>query len=686
MPVYIYGIIGSKWDGDGNTQDKMREQLAEEEGDEIIVAINSPGGDLFTGLALMNMLRRHEGRVVVEIDGLAASAASVVAMGADEVRMPESSMLMIHNPWGKAIGDFHDMRETADDFEEIRDSMLATYRAKTGKDDDELKEMLDEETWMSAASAVQHGFADTIIKEDEDAQARTAMKIAACDLSIFDEVPDEIARLARIGRHKNAAMANRPAAQLQRGADMKTEKKQEPVSAPEEQTIDAPANAVAREAKAGEANSSSDEIMKRARAEQKAIIGCCDRAKLTPKQKLDVIENAASLDAAKDLIIDIKARDDSAPTVDAANRTVTGMVDEQDRFKEAAVDGILMREAQIDMDRENPYRGHSLLRLAGASIRKSGGRVPTSKRDVFAQAMGVKAASTGTHTGSMFPEILRDAMHKQVLRGYQQVSDDWRQFCSVGSNPDFRERFLSALNAFDDLKETDEGEEYQTISIGERGESLQVAKYGGLVPVTWEMLVNDDTRTLTRLPMRMAAAAARVPSNLAFDVLIDNPTLSQDNTDLFHADHDNTHADALSYDGLEELWVAMTTQTLESPDGDIQDLDIEPSVLIVPRSLERTAREIRAAEFTDTDLQPNTFRDRFEVVSSNRLDRDSTSQYYLAADPSIYDVIEVAFLDGMQEPELLQEEAWNVDQTEFKIRLVCGASPLDFRTLQRGGV
>ena len=133
----------------------------------VTVRINSPGGDVMAGAEIYSALKEHSlnghGRVRVEITALAASAASVIAMAGDEIAMYPTSYMMIHNPWSIAIGDAKEMRKTARTLDVISEGLINAYQQRTGKGRDELKRMLENETWMSAGTAVEQGFADEVI-------------------------------------------------------------------------------------------------------------------------------------------------------------------------------------------------------------------------------------------------------------------------------------------------------------------------------------------------------------------------------------------------------------------------------------------------------------------------------------------------------------------------------------------
>ncbi|KEO84764.1 head maturation protease, ClpP-related [Tumebacillus flagellatus] len=163
--ILLYGPISeSTWWGDEITPQQFADDLAAlGPVSEITVRINSGGGDVFAGMSINAMLKRHAATVTVYIDGLAASIASIIAMAGDKVVMPRGSMMMVHNPWSSLWGgDANDFRTAADVLDKIRDSMIEVYAARTGLTSEELKSIMDAETWMTATEAVEKGFADEV--------------------------------------------------------------------------------------------------------------------------------------------------------------------------------------------------------------------------------------------------------------------------------------------------------------------------------------------------------------------------------------------------------------------------------------------------------------------------------------------------------------------------------------------
>ncbi len=159
-------ISDETWFGDEVTPGLFRDDLNKCKGD-IQVWINSPGGDVFAAAQIYNMLMDYPHRVTVKIDGLAASAASVIAMAGTEVQMSPVAMMMIHNPMTAAIGDAAEMHRAIAMLEEVKESIINAYEIKTGMSRTKISHLMDAESWFNAKKAVELGFADKILFADE---------------------------------------------------------------------------------------------------------------------------------------------------------------------------------------------------------------------------------------------------------------------------------------------------------------------------------------------------------------------------------------------------------------------------------------------------------------------------------------------------------------------------------------
>lgn len=189
--ISVFDVIGADpWTGEGVTAKRVGAALRAIGTGDVVVNVNSPGGDMFEGLAIYNLLRAHPGEVTVRVMGLAASAASIIAMAGDRVEMGLGSFLMIHNSWGLVAGNQDDFREAAATFAEFDAAMAEIYSARTGRGADEIGAMMRAETWIRPETAIDLGFADatfdagTADEDEDDDKARARRARAALDATL----------------------------------------------------------------------------------------------------------------------------------------------------------------------------------------------------------------------------------------------------------------------------------------------------------------------------------------------------------------------------------------------------------------------------------------------------------------------------------------------------------------------
>lgn len=189
--ITIFDEIGEDPFGDGVGVKRIAAALRQIGDREVTVAINSPGGDVFDGIAIYNLLREHPHAVTVKIMGLAASAASIVAMAGDEIEIAESGFLMIHNAWAVAVGNRHDMRKLSEMLEPIDDAMATVYANRSTTAKGEIESWMDDEKWLNGRLAIKAGLADSILGDDE----------------ITEDVSGQMQTLAAVRRIEHALLA-----------------------------------------------------------------------------------------------------------------------------------------------------------------------------------------------------------------------------------------------------------------------------------------------------------------------------------------------------------------------------------------------------------------------------------------------------------------------------------------------
>lgn len=361
----------------------------------------------------------------------------------------------------------------------------------------------------------------------------------------------------------------------------------------------------------------------------------------------------------------------------AASHISNGSYHGGDEMRKDITAAISIRAGLEKPQASNPFKGYTLFELARASAERAG--VKTSHLD----KMGVVAAAF-THSTSDFTQLLADVANKSMLKGYEEADETFQRWTTVGNLSDFKVNKRVDLNTFPSLDVVEAGGEYSYGTVGDRGESIQLATYGKLFSITRQAIINDDLDGFTKIPRGMGRAAIRTVGNLVYAVLTGNPNMS-DGVALFHASHNNLPtAAALSTASVDALAVALAKQ--KDPTGNT--LNIGLSYILTPVGLRGLASQVAQSEVevgavSKNNTAPNWVRGSFEVISDARLDAASATAWYGVANPNTYDTIEVAYLDGNQSPTLEQQAGWGVDGVEFKVRLDAGVKALDFRTIAK---
>ena len=212
--IWLYGDIGEGW-GDSISAKQFADELKKAGPvSSILLHINSPGGSVFDGLAIYNSLRSHPAVVDAEIDGMALSIASIIALAGDTVKMAGNAFFMIHNPWACASGEAEDFRKMADKLDMVRDSLLGTYHAKAseGASLEQITAWMDAETWFNAADAQKFGFVDEIFNALDVAAkydfSRYGFKNAPSGVKERFGMPRDGALRSRLARMNMAAQRN----------------------------------------------------------------------------------------------------------------------------------------------------------------------------------------------------------------------------------------------------------------------------------------------------------------------------------------------------------------------------------------------------------------------------------------------------------------------------------------------
>jgi len=640
--IFIYGEIGDGWDDETVAARNFVKDLSALDADAITVRLNSPGGSVTDGLAIYNALKRHRAEVHVEVDGIAASTSSLIAMAGDTISMASNALLMIHAPWGITVGNSKEFREFADVLDKHASAMSQAYATGTGRDAQEFMALLTdgEDHWFTAQDAEAAGYITGVSAELPIAAQITDM----FDLSHFDRFKKQTPAAAAATKPEESAM---------------TEPTKKPAAEPQAKT---------------EAQLMAD-LQKKEQDRRAAV-----------KSKFDLF-------AGREDLADLKASclDDMQVTAEQAgekilaklaegaepiqgNHTVQVVEDEREKKRGAAVDAILARAGVggAKADRNNPYRGLKLLDMARESLEVSG----MSTRGMDQMQIVGNAFTQGT---SDFPVLLEEAIHKTLLDGYEKAENNWSKIAKVGSVSDFRDHNRYRTGSFGRLDRVSELGEFTNKSIPDAEKSvIRAETYGNVINLSRQMVINDDLGAFMSLSADLGEAAALTIEQDFFGTLTANSGLGPmmlDGKKLFDAAHKNIGTSGvLSVSSLSDARAKMARQKDISGNS---YLNIMPHTLVVSPEMYDQAIALNAdAVDPDNTDRANRSRGMFDqIIASPYLEG---TRFYVMAGPRA-PVLEVAFLDGNQTPYLEMQEGFDVDGTRYKVRLDYGIAAIDYR-------
>lgn len=384
----------------------------------------------------------------------------------------------------------------------------------------------------------------------------------------------------------------------------------------------------------------------------------------------EAIVMGVSVDEARAMVMDqLRARNKGV--------SVTMGEAESDKFRAAAQDAVLMA-AGIPVAEPaagaQELRGHSMVELARESLQRE------DLKANFGDNM--ELARAAINSTSTFPAIMSNLANKSVMVGFNEAETTYQIWTGKGSNRDFKEAARVALSEAGNLELVPEGGQFQQDFLGEASARTKVATYGKLFSLTRQAIINDDLGLFSKIATKYGSAAKRLVNKMVYAQLTGNVKM-QDNVALFDSKHGNVAGtgEALSVKAIAKAITAMRRQKGITGDA---TLNITPKYLVVPPELEMTAYQIvnstAAVDGVNSGVV-NPYKGRFVVVADAELtDPDA---WYLVADATQHDTIEVTYLNGVETPRLETRQGFEVDGIEYKVAFDCGVSALDFRGLYK---
>ena len=635
----IGDIGGPDWSSPTNADEAaILDQLAAMSGiSEIHVSINSYGGSVSAGLAIYNALKVHPARIVVTVTGVAASIASLVAMAADEVRMYEASLIMVHGPWfSNSGGNAAQLRAAADELEAHAKVMAVAYAEKSGRSEEEILPMLMDGTdhFFTAKEAVAFGLADQIIGGSAEIPEVPA-----------GAPPENLA--ARV-----AAAFNRI-----RGATMPN-----------------PNPAASRAAPAVPAGDPMAALIQRNGMLRGVFAGFRDMDGVARLEADLLADPTVSLEHAQARLLAHVGQGASPVqgTAYSASQPRAG-----DDFNEAAADALLLRSG---LSLRKPHAaardlvGMSIGDIANTVLSRAGKTVHR-----YNMAEAIRAAMTT----SDFTRILANSATKALRNGYEIEPQSHVAWVLPTTVPDFKTQHRPIIGSAPELLAVPESAEYQFGSMDEDQAEYAVSKWGRSIRLTFEAVRNDDLGAFARAQQAMGQAAKRREADEVYALLLANAGAGQtmqDTKTLFHVDHGNLTASASALD-VNALGAARTLLRKQTALGGGL-LNLQPRFLLVPAELESIAEMLLAASTRHMQQSgaveagtPN-WLSSLQLVVEPRL--GAGAAYVMAAPPQI-DTFELAMLDGDNGPVVIEEPLTNSDDLQYRVRHVFGGRFLDWR-------
>jgi len=595
---------------------------------QISLFIHSPGGDVFDGIAIYNLLKKHPANITVHIDGLAASMASVIAMAGDKVVMPENAMLMIHKPWGISGGNANEMRDYADLLDKVEAVLIPAYATKTGKSTDELAQMLEGETWLNGRECVEQGFADEL-----EPAVNVMARLESKRIEEFEAMPNAL---------KN--MITGPKGSVT------------PPAAPEQQRI----------------NGIKDLFAMFGGRHQELQSTCVEDASCT-------------VDQAKDKLLALMGKDATPSNknggnahIYAGNGNITG-----DGIRQ----GLYARLGHDQAERGNPYAMMSLFDMAKASLTDRGISVAG-----FGNRMQIVNLAFTHTTSDFSSILAGGAEKSVLLgwQDSGETFQSWTKTGSLSNFHEAKRVGLNGFTSLDKVPEGAEYKYVTTsdhgvpIALATYGNIFSITRQAVInddlsqLTTIPQLMGRAASRTVGNLVYAVLTDNPKYTDSKAL-FHADHHNLIAKGMDM------DGLTEARKAMRLQED--ADGNPLNVTPAYIIVPAALEGAAM---RTVQSTSSPFQIGTQTvGSDTNPvfnqnagvaNTVQNMGQVIVEPRLDKKNAQQWYVASAKGS-DTIEVAYLDGMDTPYLEEQQGFTVDGVAWKVRIDAGVAALDYRGL-----
>jgi ATP-dependent protease ClpP protease subunit len=704
----IYGDIGQSWDADESSDAKSVADALDGLSGDLDVRINSFGGSVADGLAIFNAIRRHQGRTVTYIDGVAYSIASLIAMAGDEIVMADNAMMMIHAPWGMAIGNAPEMREMADILDKHADAMLASYVRDGGPSADVIRGWLTDgkDHYFDANEARAIGLVDTVVESTNLQQIAAALRPTkfrippAATAASFNAHTEEGAQMpdtehtpapSTNGNNADNIVARHSATvkkATKEGAQAEANRRRE-ISAVFSDFYDAdPLNPV---------TALHDECMDDL---------ACDE--LSARRKL--MNYFANQTADPIIAREHYATEPQRQAPPRASRHLGGamqagpdVAEKRAQGLQAALSikaGLVTDRAVIDKERRGEFLSMSLIDIMGQELRAAGYPVAGSREDIarrYVQSMPLLAAGP-SHGTDHLPSVLGNIANLSAMQGWESSPETWNQWTQPGTLNNYQTATRANVALLDKLTKMLENQEWEYGDLADVKQRITGYFYGLKYSLSIQAIVNDDLGELTRTMNGWGEAASATVGDAVHAVLFTSntgygQTMDEDNKALFHADHNNYIASGSGAAPSETTLNAARAAMLTQSDSNGRKVAAIPRYLIHGPGLYSTVRKVLNSQ----DLQSVTVDGATgatvlsgSINSVQGMNLTPVEEYRLVASApaattwvlaAARRTVEVAGVGGPVTPRAEQSMVSNTPGITYELSMPFGVAALDYRGL-----
>ena len=715
--LLMYGAIGYDfWTGEGITAKSVDEAIKNlGPVSTIRVRANSGGGDVFEATAIYNILSNHPARIIMQIEGVAASAMTLISMAGDEIHIAENAHYMIHRASGAAFGNSDDLRNYLKLLDNADSLIRLTYSKRTGLTDGELIDLMNHDNWMTATEALDLGFVDVVDEaktvtphispeNNSGTSARPIQfdseRLAACAESL--NALRIAASAENTGGSPQISIPSQEQEEMSETLNTTTAAVENKTSAPP--TIDLAAALEAHEQK-----------MSAKRKAYRAEVDACLKLAFGDEPPADLRLKCydlqdEGLEAARNAILEAKK---AAP---APALGVIRFSDSQpkERHIEAISAGVQVRALAGHAEKYLPTKDRPkdwdrfahmpLIKIAEQCLLADGFSYDQINRlsnpQIAMAAMGFQRNAgirnaAALHTTGSLAEVTRDAINKSLTSGYQEAPQTWRgPMRQASSVADFKTIYRVKLSAVGNLPVWNDGLPPEQAKLSNEKESYAVQARAENLSFSWQLLVNDDMDALSRGPQLLSTAAGRTVNAVAWQQITLNPTLA-DGVALFSAATGNRKRQNLqtgsatptntTIGSMRKLMRLM--RGLNTPEQSESDdvLNLTPRYLVGPAALEELIMKQVMSSTDPANSNSTAYNSSGSLIPviEPLLDADSTTAWYLFADPSQIDTVEVTFLQGQETPQAFDYVDNETMAYNYTVVQTFAARAIDHRGIQK---